>query len=428
MAERLCAGTFFTLLCAIKRDSRQACEFQGKSVWCSELQMLEALFCILYPSYRVINSGNFRTLTSKIKSCARYSSGDNLLQIPESAYRFHRDMKSYYGKYLRKMQEFCDSFLSLYDPEQAAWLGRGLLELVAQDDTISGGQELYVSETGMPVDKQTLLSTTSICLPALLLGLWDYIAVHVPDNTVGAETLQRWKGDLNSGTRGIRREAIGRQFVRPLTVRMASLEMTDPLSEKPHRSVGPERMSRAEAQNVREPEVSVPFMEASSAFSRPQERTGIREDMLHLWQDTQGTESYHLLVVDRQSLLQDSLCIPERYIYREKGGKVKLLPCGWLDETRQISLLQYPAVLVPEQNSGMPETAVISRLQKIGRTEGALFLTWIPIGRVSIESRIMQTDWKHSLWHTVSWTIREGSLWQLLDSPDSAMAFDRRIG
>ena len=70
MEERLCGGTFFTLLAAVKRpNSRRPLSFMGVKGTLNEPAMLGALIAVLNPEYSQRNWELPRHVVSKFKNC-----------------------------------------------------------------------------------------------------------------------------------------------------------------------------------------------------------------------------------------------------------------------------------------------------------------------------------------------------------------------
>ena len=243
MEERLCGGTFFTLLAAVKRpNSRRPLSFMGVKGSLNEPAMLGALIAVLNPEYSQRDWELPRPVVSKFKNCD-YRAGV-YLPFGDSAYStaFHERILHQYREVLESMAAFCKTFLQTEDQEKMAWLGRSVLELLLFDPTIPAEQTLYISETGQPVSFQDILNTEKVCLPALLAGCWDYIVMRVPDNSVGRETIQSWLEDKDCvNNLGVLKPEIGHRLQKKIAVFMPetmyattadSGNTDDPLLEK----------------------------------------------------------------------------------------------------------------------------------------------------------------------------------------------------
>lgn len=222
MGERLCGGTFFTLLAAVKRpNSRRPLSFMGVKGSLNEPVMLGALIAVLNPEYSQRDWELPRPVVSKFKNCD-YKTGV-YLPFGDSAYStaFHEKILHQYRVVLERMTAFCKTFLQAEDQGKMAWLGRAVLELLLLDPTIPAEQTLYISETGQPVSFRDIHKTEEVCLPALLTGCLDYVIMHVPDNAVGRETIQNWLEDKDCvNSLGVLKPEIGQRLQKKIAVFM----------------------------------------------------------------------------------------------------------------------------------------------------------------------------------------------------------------
>ena len=234
MEERLCGGTFFTLLSAVKRpNSRRSLSFMGIKGSLSEPTMLGALITILNPEYSRSDWDLPRSVVSKFKNCD-YKTGV-YLPFNDSAYSlaFHERVCHQYRETLESMTAFSKTFLQTEDKEKMDWLGRAVLELLMFDSTIPSDQALYISETGQPVYFRDIRDTEKICLPALLTGCWDYIVMNTPDNAVGRETIQNWLGEKDCvNSLGELKPEIGHRLQNDISVYMPETMCTDATEDR----------------------------------------------------------------------------------------------------------------------------------------------------------------------------------------------------
>ena len=195
MKMRLCGGTFFTLLTTVKREAtRRRARFMGEEAAICESDMLVALMKILNPDHRVY-AGDLKAIVSKYKAC-RYGGGTNIpLGDPRYTFVFQRRLQSEYPSVLRNMKEFCEVFLEAENPGKMEWLCRALMAVIASDGDIDREYPAYVNPDGSASCLRRVPEMKRICLPALLTGIWGYIAMKVPDNAVGLETIREWTKD-----------------------------------------------------------------------------------------------------------------------------------------------------------------------------------------------------------------------------------------
>ena len=234
MEERLCGGTFFTLLAAVKRpNSRRPLSFMGVKGSLNEPAMLGALIAVLNPEYSQQNWELPRHIVSKFKNCD--CRAGVYLPFSDSSFStaFHERVRHRYKEVLESMTAFCTTFLQTEDQEKMAWLGRALLELLLSDSTIQPEQILYISETGQPVFFRDIRDTEEVCLPALLTGCWDYIVLHVQDNAVGRKTIQNWLADKDyANSIGALKPEIGHRLQKTIAVSMRTATSTCTVSSK----------------------------------------------------------------------------------------------------------------------------------------------------------------------------------------------------
>ena len=174
---RLCAGAVFNLLYAVR--NRNAIETQ--------VAMYERFAKILYPDYvgryKQTDISHFRSCDEKNKSPLPFSE-------PARTSAFHNDIEENYDALLNRADKFIRSSLNLIDKNDMAWLGRALVGLVVEDKEIPDDAVLFIDKDGK--DKAYLRGIEQTLLPGLIIGILDYVAQNVPDNSVGHETVPKW--------------------------------------------------------------------------------------------------------------------------------------------------------------------------------------------------------------------------------------------
>lgn len=206
---RLCGGTFFNLvLRAMKPRSQMRKGYGTGNDGLTEPNCLAGLIKVFYPKYQAGPESTFGPKTTEYKKC-ELSSGSYLPFDYEQTIRaFHTDVTERYEKPLAAMSAFVDAFVST--DARGEWLVRALIELIMDDDSIGGSDYFYVTADGEPTRKDRIPGLTVVSQQAFMLGVWDYILVSRPDNTVGKETVSHWfKKPQKSGAKAEWRSGIG---------------------------------------------------------------------------------------------------------------------------------------------------------------------------------------------------------------------------
>ena len=182
-APRLCGGTFFTLLLQAAKPEIFERATYGKSSQFSESDVFAALIRIAVPAY---SKGDKSTI-STYKSCE-----SSRVQILNQANikSFDERVRTNYTAPLTQMMQLLNRFLDV--DNQSAWLAKAIIELVGEDAIIPDSASFLAAPNGSALSKAELRTATDICLPALLLGVWHYVVMNRPDNTIGKATYDEW--------------------------------------------------------------------------------------------------------------------------------------------------------------------------------------------------------------------------------------------
>lgn len=191
--QRLCGGTFFTLLLQARKSRKGVREhYRGESDGLSDPEMLVALMKVVIPDYSEPTSttkATFKGNTSDYKSC-KISKGV-YLPFGDSAVvsAFDNRVKSEYLRARIAMSDFVADFIdSGTSTKKDERLVKAILELIDADNSINDAQEFYIGESGQGITKATLRSMNDFCLQSFLLGVWHFIIVNRHDNKVGKDT------------------------------------------------------------------------------------------------------------------------------------------------------------------------------------------------------------------------------------------------
>lgn len=218
--QRLCGGTFFTLLLQARKPRMGVREhYKGASDGLSDTDTLIALIKVVVPDYMEPTpsmKGTFKGNTSDFKSCkisrSAYLPFDDSVEVSA----FDSRVKTEYRRALVAMSGFVAGFIdSGTSAKKGERLVKALLELMDVDETIDDTQPFYINESGSTMTKAALRGVSDICLQSFLLGIWHFVLVNRNDNTVGKTTYDLWcpqnKGRKYTGTMGC-------NIIRPIKV------------------------------------------------------------------------------------------------------------------------------------------------------------------------------------------------------------------
>ena len=227
----LCGGTFFTLLCQVgKPVSSNIVTFLGKNYAPTNGARLVALLRVLNPDFDVPNMKLYAAAASKFKNCENLSYGVNIpLNDSRFTIVFHDLLEKDYGKIQARMKAYMVAFLDVSNMEKMKWLAAAMIE------TGFGIQTgMYILPNGRKATIKEIMDADEINLPSLLLGLWDYIVMNVPDNRAGRETIRFWHSEKEEmHQKGKLRKFIGHRVHLSAAISMDAPELSEmPLGEK----------------------------------------------------------------------------------------------------------------------------------------------------------------------------------------------------
>ncbi len=220
--QRLCGGTFFTLLLQARKPRKGVREhYRGESDGLSGPKMLVALIKVVNPDYSEPTSttkGTFKGNTSDFKSCKISRSA--YLPFGDSAEvsAFDSRVKTDYRSSLAAISAFVECFIdSGTSTKKDECLVKALLELIDADETIDDTQPFYINENGSTMTKAALRGVLDICLQSFLLGILHFVLVNRKDNTVGKATYDLWCPP-NKGAERKYTGTLGCDIIRPMKV------------------------------------------------------------------------------------------------------------------------------------------------------------------------------------------------------------------
>lgn len=191
---RLSGGTFFTLvLQALKQRTSARGHIAAERDGLSNPDVLSGLIRVINPDFIRPNKDTFSTNTSDYMKC-KISRGTYFpFDEPATIDAFDQRVKNDYQAALVSMSDFVNCFIdSGTAVGKDVRLVKALIELIAADDSIGGQEQFYSCKDGRFITKTELVEIREVCLAAFLLGIWHYILIHGKENTIGAETYNRW--------------------------------------------------------------------------------------------------------------------------------------------------------------------------------------------------------------------------------------------
>ena len=237
----LCGGTFLTLLLqARKVRTGPRKNAIGESDGMSDSELFAGLIKVLMPNFEVPKGRSFVTYTSSYKAC-NLSSNDTLpFDRKNLIDKFREDMETDYLSVLRRMSDFTEKFID--EENNGKWLVCALLETIDKDDSIVN-EPFYVDSIGQRYTKQKLLKMQKIEFQPFLLGIWQFILVYRPDNSVGKNTLVIWH-DRGGATRSRKHfiSTVGSNWKMPIDVVPVTYETMEEEKENLDRYVVPSNM------------------------------------------------------------------------------------------------------------------------------------------------------------------------------------------
>lgn len=237
----LCGGTFLTLLLQARKTRTAARKnAMGESDGLSDSKLFAELIRVFMPNFEVPAGRSFVTFTSDYKAC-KLSANDTLPFDRKSLIdKFSEDMEEDYLSVLRRMCEFTSAFLD--EQNMGKWLVCAILETISKDDSITN-EPFYVDSIQQRYTKEKLLDVSGVELQPFLLGIWHFILVHRPDNSVGKRTVGKWLdqgGTARSKKKFI--SPVGSAWKNDVKVEMVSPETFDEEEEEKDPYVVPSNM------------------------------------------------------------------------------------------------------------------------------------------------------------------------------------------
>lgn len=192
----LCGGVFLTYLMGARKPRAGVREhYNGETDGLSDPELLEDLIKVICPTLINPPASTFKQNTSAYKNCTK-SSGTYLPFVKDSAEvrSFDDCVHNNYTTALSRMVAFTDKYLEIgTETKKDEYLIKALVEVIKNDAEILTDAEFYIDENGTASTKDEIIHAEVLCFQSFLVGVWHYILLHRPDNTLGRNTIDNWK-------------------------------------------------------------------------------------------------------------------------------------------------------------------------------------------------------------------------------------------
>ena len=195
MKSVLCGGTFFYLLCQVKK----------KGV--GEVDLFCNLYKVLDNKLKQVNNDAVKRDISKFKFCEQNNVPSFGTTIRKAKDELNEDIQKFkdrqkgkvyfesleiYKKMLPRMKQFILSSL-VRDREKLDWLVKALLETIKNDDISEDTMFFIVDKKPFYKTKKEMLNEQHFDFALFLLGIFCYTLQNDIDNTSGKETILNWR-------------------------------------------------------------------------------------------------------------------------------------------------------------------------------------------------------------------------------------------
>ena len=191
----LCGGVFLTQLMQARKPRAGVRErYAGDSDGLSDPETMLAFIKVMSPDFTVPAGNTFKENTSSYKNCRKNSGTYLPFAVTSAEVRtFDECVRGDYATALMRMVSFTDDFLEVgKSAKKDERLTKALVEIIRGDEDIPATTVFYINEDGSPATKAQLITATTVCFQAFLVGVWHYILMNRPDNTLGHSTITDW--------------------------------------------------------------------------------------------------------------------------------------------------------------------------------------------------------------------------------------------
>lgn len=177
-SPRLCGPTFFSLIIANKKKD------------ISDPSLMQNFLTIFQDTYKPDES-TIKSTTSQYRN-GNLSGNSSWIEFHDSNYINKINYK--YNKEYYSILKNINSFLAdnIIDKASIILLGKQILELILNDDSISNEQVFKIKSNKEGITKSELSNLNRYKIDYLFLGVWMYILNNKKDDSVAKETIENW--------------------------------------------------------------------------------------------------------------------------------------------------------------------------------------------------------------------------------------------
>ena len=217
---RLCGGTFFALLCEIRKPLPSKREgYSGSKSGRTDTDILIGLARIVNPNIQVrsIDHSSLQDNTTNFKSCKNW--GGTIFDFGQETVRrsFDEKIRGSYPSLLKDMATLLEDVLD-YGPntKNGEYLIKELVDIIEKDTYIPDTAMFHICPDGRAMTKCEIIVATSFVFESFLLGIWNYV-LQLDDNKFGAETFDTYWPHNNRRKR-VYAKKLGAESKRMLTL------------------------------------------------------------------------------------------------------------------------------------------------------------------------------------------------------------------
>lgn len=189
----LCTGTFFNLLIqAMKPKQSSQTSNDGRSDKISETTLLQLLINVFNPKIAYPGPNTGRKNCNDFKKCLISESTWIDFKHKPSLIEFNLAFEKNYSVLLTRMNDLFNNVIDINNEGKINLLGRSLLELIYNDDSINPDEPLYILEDKKGLLKKDIIPSLSYPIQPLALGIFHYALNRQLHEQAGRETFLSW--------------------------------------------------------------------------------------------------------------------------------------------------------------------------------------------------------------------------------------------
>ncbi len=184
---KLCGPTFFSLIVANKKKD------------ISDPSLMQNFLSIFQNTYKPDES-TVKSTTSQYRNC-NLTGSSSWIEFHNTNYinKINHEYETEYYVLLKNINTFLID--NIIDKASIILLGKQILELIINDDSISNEQVFKIKSNKEEISKSELLNLNRYKIDSLFLGVWMYILNNRKDDSIGKKTIDNWFESKGSYTR-----------------------------------------------------------------------------------------------------------------------------------------------------------------------------------------------------------------------------------